>query len=146
MAREFSGYDAEPRAKIVESYTSDNPFPKEYRAGLDDAGDQSRYSDLHRGLHRELRPWIAQSGVYDVLLVDAKGNVVYSVAKESDFGTNFVDGPLRETTAARTFLHVAANVPVGRTYLKDFEVYAPSGLPAAFMARRCSLTAANSLA
>src|SRR3954464_9295890 len=115
MAREFSGYDAEARAKIVESYTSKNPFPKEYRAALDDSGDQSRYSDLHRGLHRELRQWIAQSGVYDVLLVDAKGNVVYSVAKESDFGANFVDGPLRETTAARAFLHIAANVPVGRT-------------------------------
>ncbi len=133
MATEFGAFDAEARARIIDAYTKNNPYPGDYRAALEDAGDESAYSGAHRNLHRELQQWIIQSGVYDVLLVDTRGNVVYTVDKEKDFGTNLISGEFADTTAARAFLHIAAHVPSGRAYLRDFEVYAPSGSPAAFI-------------
>ncbi len=66
---------------------------------------------------------------HDILLLDAeKGNVIFSVSKEPDFGTRVttVDSPLQHAWQAAT---------KGRVLISDMAPYAPSGnIPAQFMA------------
>ena len=58
----------------------------------------------------------------DVLLIDNKGNVLFTVAGKDDLGTNLFSGPLSDTRLSR-----AARMALdgGRPVFSDFERYAP---------------------
>jgi methyl-accepting chemotaxis protein len=78
-------------------------------------------------------PWLTQYnseyGYYDLFLISAKGNVVYSAARESDLGQNVVEGNLKTSPLGKCFKNSLSSVS-----LQDFEPYAPSnGDPAAFV-------------
>lgn len=74
-------------------------------------------------------------GWEDMFLIDPQGNVVYSVLKESDFGTNLVSGPWKDTGLARAVKPLLHDATEGVMSFADFERYAPSaGRPAAFLA------------
>jgi methyl-accepting chemotaxis protein len=79
-------------------------------------------------------PWLVQYreayGYYDLFLISTSGEVVYTVAKESDFGQNLKTGSLKDSPAAKAFQG-------GLTALtfQDYERYAPSNDdPACFIA------------
>lgn len=65
----------------------------------------------------------------DVLLIDPKGNVIYSYARKKDYGTNLLTGPYKDTNLAKIFKE-------GLKYpaIVDFKWYEPSNKPAAFIA------------
>ncbi len=67
-------------------------------------------------------------GFYDVFLIDPQGNVVFTVAKEADWGTNLVEGPLKDSGLARAF-----EKGKRRTTFVDYEWYEPSNEPGAFL-------------
>ncbi len=78
-------------------------------------------------------PWLTQYqreyGYYDLFLVDAEGNVVYTAAKESDLGQNLVGGSLKSSPLGKCFRNSLNAIAI-----QDFEPYAPSnGVPAAFV-------------
>lgn len=62
-------------------------------------------------------------GYNDVFLLDAKGNILFTVARESDLGTNLFDGPLAGTRFAAACRMALAT---GRPAFSDLEHYAPS--------------------
>jgi methyl-accepting chemotaxis protein len=65
------------------------------------------------------------------LLIDHDGNVVYSVTKEADLGTNLVSGPYKDTNLADAYKGAAA----GTVTLTDYELHAPAdNAPRAFIA------------
>ncbi len=68
-----------------------NPLGKKYE--LDRANDKSKWSEAHAQSHPIFRSYAKEHKLYDLFLVDMKGNVVYSVFKEIDFATNLVNGP-----------------------------------------------------
>jgi len=70
-------------------------------------------------------------GYYDLFLVAPDGTVVFSVLREDDFGANLVSGELHGTQLARVFENAYTLLETGAS---DFEVYGPSGVPAAFLA------------
>ena len=71
----------------------------------------------------------------DMFLIDPKGNVVLSVAKEEDFGTNLVTGPWKDAGLARAVVPLLHDAVPGVLSFADFEHYAPSAnRPAAFVA------------
>ena len=72
-------------------------------------------------------------GYYDVFLIDADdGHVVYSAAKESDYGANLKQGSLRDSGLGKVF---AGAVSSRKPTLVDMAPYAPSNdEPAIFMA------------
>jgi methyl-accepting chemotaxis protein len=73
---------------------------------------------------------LKDNGYYDLFLVADDGNVVYSVAKESDLGQNLLEGSLKDSGLAHAFLG-SMKAEIAFT---DFEPYAPSnGEPAAFI-------------
>lgn len=78
-------------------------------------------------------PWLSHFRqtyeYYDLFLINASGDVVFSVAKESDLGANLVQGALRNSSLGACFER-AKNGPV----IVDFAPYAPSNNePSAFL-------------
>jgi methyl-accepting chemotaxis protein len=125
--------------KVRDLYITKNPFPAGKKLEYVDAQDGSNYSKLHSRLHPIFKQYLEEYGYYDIFLVDADtGNVLYTVFKELDFGSNLVSGTYNSTNIARLCKEVnAANVISERSYAKliDFESYAPSnGDPASFIA------------
>lgn len=69
--------------------------------------------------------------IYDIFLIDGNGDILYSVAKESDLGTNLVDGKYAHTKFGEA---VRKCLATGETYFADFEHYEPSfGIVAGFV-------------
>jgi len=125
------------RVAVADAYTAFANFPPGSREALDDAGDGSSYSSLHRTIHPGFRFWAQYKNIHDILLIDTTGVVVYSVAKEPDFGSNFLTGPFSDSAAAQAFRAVMARLPPGRAAFVDFQAYKPSdGRPAAFYASK----------
>lgn len=68
---------------------------------------------------------------YDLFLIDADGDVFFSVEREPDYQTNLVNGPYSSSNLASLFRKVMNS---HQAELVDFEPYAPSqNAPAAFM-------------
>ncbi|WP_216669929.1 adenylate/guanylate cyclase domain-containing protein [Brasilonema sennae] len=116
-------------------YTVANPNPVGKKLLLDDPGDTSSYSRVHARYQPIFRNIVEKYGYYDMFLVDPQGTVVYTVFKETDFTTNFTNGPYKESNLAEAI--AAARGANGKGYVKivDFKPYSPSyGAPAAFIA------------
>jgi len=72
--------------------------------------------------------------LYDVFIVNAKGDVVYSVFKEKDFATNLLEGIYSNSGLAEAFKK-ASKTPKGKVAFADFKPYEPSlNEPAIFLA------------
>jgi len=117
-------------------YVASNPYPEDQRDLLEDPGDGSTYSSAHRQHNRSLREIARQLGFFDLLLIDGDGNVVYTVSKEVDLGTNLLDGPYAQSNLADAFRKAWASES-GEAVLVDYARYMPSaGEPASFLAVR----------
>jgi len=81
------------------AYIADNPYPPEERSELADAGDGSSYSAAHAQYHGFLHDLAETIGANDLLLVSAGSTeVVYSVEKRIDLGTDVQTGPYEDTS------------------------------------------------
>ena len=79
---------------------------------------------------------VADNGFYDLYLISPDGNIVYSVAKESDLGMNIPGSELADSSLGTAFqaMKQAGDEDV---VIGDFAAYAPSnGDQAAFMISR----------
>ncbi|MHC4310216.1 MAG: PAS domain S-box protein, partial [Planctomycetota bacterium] len=120
---------------LQDLYITSNPFETGSKHLLDSAGDGSSYSQAHELYHPIIRDFLEHFGYYDIFLVDPKGNIVYSVFKEVDYGTSLIEGPYSETNFARVFQSALEADDVEEAFVADFEPYHPSyNAPAAFMA------------
>ena len=90
-------------------YIVANPNPEGEKDLLDDAGDDSEFTAVHRIIHPILRDFVHEFGFYDLFLIDGSGHIVYTVSKEVDLGTNLLDGPYQDTNPAKVFQEVQQN-------------------------------------
>lgn len=76
--------------------------------------------------------YMKEYGYYDIFIIDAQyGHVLYTAAKESDFGANLKTGPLKNSGLGEAFHKV---LQLKRPVFIDMEPYAPSaGAPAMFL-------------
>jgi len=123
-------------AKLMQQlYIFGNRHDIGQKQALADAGDGSLYSEMHAKFHPGFAELLSRYGFYDVFLIEPReGRIVYSVFKETDFGTSLRNGPYKDTQFARS---VTALIDTGGTadftYV-DFTSYAPSnGAAAAFL-------------
>jgi len=117
------------------AYIADNPHPLGEKHKLDAASDGSAYSTAHATYHPWFRKLMETRGYYDVFLVDASGDLVYSVFKENDFATNLLTGRWKESDIAQVFRSVRGASQTGAVAFTDFAPYAPSNnAPASFIA------------
>lgn len=61
--------------------------------------------------------------IYDIFYIDLQGNILYTVIRESDLGTNLYTGPYASTRFASAFKKV---IRTGELSFSGFERYAPS--------------------
>lgn len=61
--------------------------------------------------------------VYDLFLIDLKGNILSTIAKEPDLGTNLLNGPYQYTRFAQSY---RATLGDKKAHFSDLEYYAPS--------------------
>ena len=127
--------DLDPLArKLQQLYISDNAQNIGEKHLLQNAGDNSLYSNLHAWYHPYFTATLEEFGFYDIFLLDpVEGRVVYSVFKELDYGTSFLTGPYKASAFGRG---VDAIITGGQrtTQMIDFEPYEPSyGADAAFV-------------
>ncbi len=103
---------------------------------LEDAGDGSRWSDIHRSLHPFFDEFAIQTGVEDFYLIEPQNNVVvYSTAKGIDFAESLVTGPQSGSALAALINSFGDQPEPGAAVIQDFTAYAASGdAPSAFVA------------
>lgn len=139
-AKEFSNAYAEigPNATsyLQNAYIAKNPNPTGKKHLLDAADDGSKYSALHAKYHPYLREFLEEHNYYDVFIVDAQGDVVYTVFKELDYATNLKNGQWKDTDLAKVYTAIMAQKDAEEISYVDFKPYAPSAdVPASFIGR-----------
>ncbi len=74
---------------------------------------------------------------YDVFFIGPDGDVLYTVTKEDDYGSNLLDGPYADTGLGRLFRYLHTSPGGDRVEFEDFSRYPPSNnQPAAFLGAR----------
>ena len=94
-------------------------------------------SDLKNGLTDKDKEFFEhftrQFGFYDLFLIHPKGQIFYTVEKESDYGTDIINGIYSKTGLGQV---VQKAIKTGELQFVDFMPYAPSnGAPASFIAK-----------
>ena len=117
-------------------YIAKNPYSIEEKYKLTNANNGSEYSEFHTEYHETLVELIKKFRFQDLLLIDFQtGDVVYSVIKETDIGTNLLDGAYQNSNLAEVVRKVQEHPEKGAVQLVDFQAYHPSyGEPVLFMA------------
>jgi methyl-accepting chemotaxis protein len=134
--RKTVAQQGDPGARLRKLYIESNPHHAGVRHQLADAGDGSAYSALHARLHPLAKKFVTERGYYDLFLISPDGDIIYTVEKESDFGSNLKTGAWKQTGLADVYRRALAAPPENGTVTSDLVAYAPSaGAPAMFMAR-----------
>jgi len=111
---------------LQKHYLSKNPYPKAQRKYLLTAKDGSQYSKNHEKFHSEFTSLVSAGFYYDLFLIDATGNVIYTVTKENDFATNLADGIWSSTGLAKAFKKAQKTPEENKLHFVDFSPYPPS--------------------
>lgn len=116
-------------------YIVRNSHPLGEKDKLINAGDESEYTKVHLQHHNFFDRLVDQFHYYDLYLINFDtGDVVYSVDKETDFGTNLDKGPYRYSNLADLLRKVRKNPHREGVQMVDFEFYHPSyAAPEAFI-------------
>ena len=94
----------------------------------------SSYMKAHKEYHNSFNKFLNSFGLYDIFMVDLKGNVIYTDFKAKDFSTNLKNGAYSKTGLARAYKK-ALSLNEGELAFDDFAPYEPSyNAPAAFLA------------
>ena len=134
LDRAMSAPDAPTLATLRTNYIDNNPFPRGQREQLKKVSDATLYDFNHSEFHDQFRRITARLSYHDLFLISLEGDVIYSVFKEDDFGTNLLTGRYATSGLADVF-RAAIDAPSGGVTFSDFAFYAPSsGAPASFLA------------
>ncbi len=124
------------RDAVIKAYTDDNRFARDNRIALTDAGDSSAYTQVHKVAHRPIAYIVQLNKLYDILLIDLNGDIVYTAKKERDFGANVLRGPLKDELVGELYRKALSNSSPPVPVMADLRRYAPSDdKPTLMMAR-----------
>jgi len=94
----------------------------------------SSYMLAHQRYHQSFDKFLNAYSLYDIFMVDLKGNLIYTDFKEKDFATNLNTGAYSDTGIAKVYKK-ALKIGEGEIAFDDFKPYEPSyNSPAAFIA------------
>jgi class 3 adenylate cyclase len=122
--------------RLQADYIARNPNPVGEKDKLIAAPGSSHYDDVHALFHPVLRRAAQTVGFYDINLMDAAtGDVVYTMAKETDFASNMYNGALAHSGFARVAKLALDPRNGGKPVIEDYSAYTPSALaPQMFVA------------
>jgi class 3 adenylate cyclase len=102
-------------------------------AEVDNAGDGSTWSAVNDQYNPYFREMAQRNKYEDALILDTQGNIVYSVYKGVDLGSNVNTGPYKGTALAGAYTDALNSNVVDYVQITDFERYQPSlGVPTAW--------------
>ncbi|MEB3983381.1 HAMP domain-containing protein [Mycobacterium sp. 663a-19] len=120
--------------KYLQAYYTAPPRPSADSLPVEDAGDGSAWSAANARFDFYIRGIVSRFSYRDALLLDMQGNVVYSVMKGPDFGTNILTGPYRESNLRDAYEKALASNDVDYVWITDFQTYQPHlGEPTAWV-------------
>ena len=94
----------------------------------------SNYMKAHKHYHPAFNKFLNAYSLYDIFMVDLKGNLIYTDFKEKDYATNLKTGVYSNTGIARAYKK-ALGMSEGKIAFDDFKPYEPSyNSPASFIA------------
>lgn len=116
-------------------YIADNPNKLGEKEKLSmNKNYDNEYSKNHIEIHKAYVQLMENFGLYDIFLVNKDGDVIYSVEKEKDYGTNLESGVYSKTGLGKVFAKVK-KLGKDKVAFADFEPYEPSyNEPAMFLA------------
>ncbi len=92
---------------------------------FDDARDGSAWSAANARFNDFFREIVLRFEFEDALLLDTRGNVVYSANKGVDLGTNILTGPYREGELREAYQKALASNVIDYVGVTDFADYHP---------------------
>ena len=92
---------------------------------VQDAGDGSPWSAADARFDFYMRNITKRFDYQDALLLDTQGNVVYTVKKGPDLGTNILTGPYRESNLRDAYQKALRSNDVDFVWITDFQQYQP---------------------
>ncbi len=105
----------------------DNPHALGAKMNLIETNDSSSYSNAHDEFHPVFRHYLSAYGISDIYLVTPEtGQVVYSVAKNMDFGTSLKTGSFKNSGLAQAVNGALKLAGSGGVYVTDFKPYLPA--------------------
>jgi class 3 adenylate cyclase len=100
----------------------------------DDAGDGSAWSAANARFNNYFREIATRFEYRDAMLLDTRGNLVYSVNKGPGLGTNILTGPYRESNLRGAYEKAMAADSVDFVWITDFQPFqAAGGMPIAWL-------------
>ncbi|WP_264214520.1 methyl-accepting chemotaxis protein [Leisingera thetidis] len=138
----WNDLDGNPGQVLRQAYIDDNPHPIGQKHLLARAKGDSPFHMHHESFHPAYKTLIESKGYYDAFLINLAGDIVYSVFKENDFGTNMMSGPFKDSGLAKVY-RAALDGSRGEVFFADMEPYAPSGGAAAAFAAAPVVNDAN---
>jgi class 3 adenylate cyclase len=93
---------------------------------MDDAHDGSAWSAANARYQDFFRQIVQRFEFEDLLLLDARGNVVYSAFKDVDLGTNILTGPYSGSKLRDAYEKSLASNSDDYVGMTDFEIYQPA--------------------
>ena len=111
--------------RYVQAYYTAPPRPTANALPVVDAGDGSPWSAENARFDFYMRGIVTRFDYKDALLLDMQGNVVYSVMKGPDLGTNILTGPYRESNLRGAYEKALASNDVDFVWITDFQPYQP---------------------
>jgi class 3 adenylate cyclase len=100
---------------------------------FDDARDGSPWSAANAQFNDFFREIVRRFEFEDALLLDTRGNVVYSAYKGVDLGTNILTGPYRDGELTDVYQKALTSNAVDYVGVTDFGDYQPADEPTAWM-------------
>ncbi|WIF95814.1 methyl-accepting chemotaxis protein [Caminicella sporogenes] len=99
-------------------------YEKAFKMGI----NSDEYKRVEAEFGEKLRKYKEINGYYDLFLITKSGDVVYTAAREQDFGTNLINGKYKDTPLAEAF-----NKGLYDITLIDFKYYEVNNEAAAFV-------------
>ncbi|OBG34954.1 cyclase [Mycobacterium alsense] len=115
-----------PAQRYLQAYYTAPPRPTADSLPVADAGDGSAWSAANARYDFYLRGIVTRFDYRDALLMDLQGNVVYSVMKGPDLGTNILTGPYRESNLRDAYQKALRSNDVDFVWITDFQPYQPA--------------------
>ncbi len=92
---------------------------------VDDAGDGSAWSAANARFNSYFREIVTRDEYGDAMLLDTRGNIVYTAAKGPDLGSNILTGPYRESNLRGAYEKALGANAVDFVEITDFYPYQP---------------------
>ncbi len=131
-ANQIEGFFAEKRGGI--KVLSNTPIIKDALENFDQSYqaegiDSPRYNIFLERYDSYFSTYVSEYGYYDLFLINTEGDIVYTEAQESDLGQNLSSGQLSDSNLATAYKEGLNEIT-----LVDYKYYAPSAVPAIFIA------------